>query len=103
MQAQVLSAEKVLMPNGRNEDGTDRDSVMVVVSVKFSLDDGTLYHTQKYAFTPDHVPQDGFRSQAAAMQADLDRSTVQAPVDEQSKLADEQVENLQKLTTKEHE
>jgi hypothetical protein len=106
MQAIITNAEKQTLPRFNNETNQDEPTVMVVVTVDFKKDDGTLALEQTYSYLPADLPTDPtelqavFDKQAAAMQADLDISQVQQQTDQQSQVADEVVQSLNQLINK---
>lgn len=97
MKANIISVEKATLPQYDAAQNIDVPTIVVVTTVQFIADDGTLFHEQKYAAKPDDVPADGYQSQADAMQADIEHKKVQDAIDAQSKQADDKVSQLAAL------
>jgi len=97
MIAKIISAEKQTIPRYNNETGIDEPTIMVVTTVEFYKDDGSLYYTQSYAQRPEDMGEDPiayFKAQAAAMQSDLDDQQAHAQDRADSELADKIVEQI---------
>ena len=97
MKAAITSAETGLLPLYDNEQQTEVLTPVVITTVEFQKDDGTVYFTQTYACKPEDFPADNYQSQADAMQADLDRTAIQQVVDQQMQQANAKVEEIQAL------
>jgi hypothetical protein len=97
MKANIIAVEKATMPRFDAIVNIDVPTVVVVSTVQFINDDGTLHYEQSYAALPNEVPADAYQLQANAMQADIEHAKVQSIIDEQSKAADNQVLVLQAL------
>lgn len=98
MKAVIVKSEKQTLPQFNVISQKDEPTLVVVTTVEFHKDDGTLYHTQEYAQRPEEIdasnPKAYFDAQARVLQADLDGQTSNAAHDESSKLADAIVETL---------
>jgi hypothetical protein len=98
MKAIIVSAEKQTIPQFNQISGQDEPTLVVVTTVQFQKDDGTLYLTQTFAQRPEEIdaddPQAYFDKQAGILQTDLDGTEANAQQEADSALADEIVEKL---------
>lgn len=98
MKAVIVKAEKQTLPQFSAATNQDEPTLVVVTTVNFYKDDGTLYHTQTYAQRPEEIdledPQAYFDRQAQVLQTDCDGSQANAENEETSALADQIVEKL---------
>jgi hypothetical protein len=98
MKAVIVTAEKQTLPQFNVATNQDEPTLVVVTTVEFHNDDGTLYHTQTYAQRPDEIdpenPQAYFDRQAQVLQNDIDGRKANAGNEAASELADQIVEKL---------
>ena len=98
MKAVIVKAEKQTLPQFNTATNQDEPTLVIVTTVNFYNDDGTLFHTQSYAQRPSEVdlenPQAYFDRQAVVLQNDLAGREANAGNQATSELADEIVEKL---------
>lgn len=99
MKAKIVQVQKQTLPLYDSKTQKDELTLVVVTTVEFYKDDGTLYHTQSYAQRPEEIdpenPKAYFDRQAQAMQADVDGQAANAVLQEKSNLADQIIQKLQ--------
>lgn len=100
MKANILSVEKVTIPQYSAAEGRDVDTLMIRTLVEFVNEDGTVHHTQAYAQRPEEVDQENpkayFDKQADVMQAELEGQRANREAAKSSELADSIVDKLKK-------
>jgi hypothetical protein len=98
MKAVIVTAEKQTLPQFNSATGQDEPTLVVVTTVNFYNDDGTLHSTQSYAQRPSEIdpsdPQAYFDRQASVLQNDIDGRQENAESQATSELADQIVEKL---------
>src|SRR5665213_3614535 len=97
MKAKIVKVEQGLIPQFDNTVNADVPTVVILTTVEFYADDGTLALTQQYGCKPEDYPADNYQSQADAMQADIEHAKIQAAVTAQSQAAAAKVAEIQAL------
>ena len=97
MKAKITKVEQGLIPQYDNTVNADVPTVVILTTVEFYTDDGTLTLTQQYGCKPEDFPADNYQSQADSMQADIDHAVIQAAVTAQSQAAATKVAQIQAL------
>lgn len=98
MKANILSADKKVMPVYSEEQQADVDTIMVEVKVQFVKENGDVYFTQTYARRPEDFDEENptayFDDQAQALQNDLDQQVANVDNNTSNATADVVIQKL---------
>jgi len=92
MKANILSADKKIMPVYSEEQQADVDTIMIEVKVQFVKDNGDVYYTQSFARRPEDFDEEDptayFDEQAKALQNDLEQQAANVDNNTSNQVAD---------------